>query len=306
MAIKQTIAITHSSAYVIFTWSDGDDVKRIPKRNLTIIYHNQSENDKVYLNWPAGAYGQKKDHMSLDYTWISSPAVGSNAALALLLQIYVDDQSSGIAVGGGVLVGKSVGATEEDFVVTYTSATQLTFSIFPIGITGITAIDIEVVRQINAVGLVVQTYTRDDTSMDVTADVLTVTGAAFAVGDTFVIYTKIPHIIAERRAVGFWGSDTYGDGNNHNGAWYALRVVAEATIGDITDNPLSGPISTIPLGVPIPANAYISAAGYFSNIQLDVGMVVMYRIMLATTTTTSTTSTTSTTTTGDGGGGGPV
>ena len=294
MSTKQTIAITHSPAYIILTWSDGNDVKRIPKRNLSIIYHNDSNNDKVYLNWPAGTYGQKKDHMSLDYTGISSPAVGSNAALAILLQIYVDDQSGGaIAIGGTVLIGKSVGATEEDFVVTRTAATQLTFSVYPIGITAITDdADIEAVRQINAAGTVVQTYTRDDVAMDITANVLTITGAVFAADDTFVVYTNIPHIIAERRAVGFWGSDTYNDALTHNGAWYALRVVTDATIAAITDNPTSGPVSTIPIGAAIPANAYISAAGYFSNIRLTSGIVVMYRIMIIPFTTTTTTTTT--------------
>ena len=157
----QTIAITHSPAYIILTWSGGNDVKRIPKRNLTIIYHNESNIDKVYLNWPAGAYGQKKDHMSLDYTQISSPAVASNAALAILLQVYVDDQDAGgLALSASVLIGKSLAATEEDFVVTFTTAQTLTFSSYPTGITAITATDIEVVRQIDAAGNVVENYFR--------------------------------------------------------------------------------------------------------------------------------------------------
>ena len=286
----QTISITHSASYIILTWSDGDDVKRIPKRNLTIIYHEDSNNDKVYLNWPAGVYKQNKDHMSLDYSQISSPTVASNAALAVLLQSYVDDHSIAISVGGNVLTGKSLGATEEDFVVTRTSATQLTFSSFPEEVPSITADDIEVVRQIDSTGDVVDTFDRSDLGV-MTGNVLTISSATFAAGDTFVVYTNIPHILAERRAVGHWGSDTYADALTHAGLWYSLRVVDEATIAAITDV-TSGPASTIPLATAIPAGAYISAAGYFSSITLTSGIVTMYRIRPATSTTTTTTTTT--------------
>ena len=323
----QTIAITHSPAYIILTWSGGNDVKRIPKRNLTIIYHNESNIDKVYLNWPAGAYGQKKDHMSLDYTQISSPAVASNAALAILLQVYVDDQDAGgLALSASVLIGKSLAATEEDFVVTFTTAQTLTFSSYPTGITAITATDIEVVRQIDATGDVVETFFRQDTPMTMAGAVLTIAAATFTNTDTFVVYTNIPRDImvvtetvlasidadqddikdATRRSVGHWGSDTYGDTLTHTGAWYAFRVVEEATLAAITDIPPSGPVSTIPLATAIPAGAYISATGRFTSVTLDDGMITLYRILLFTTTTSTTTSTTSTTTSGEGGGAEPL
>ena len=92
MSTKQTIAITHSRAYIILTWSGGD-VKRIPKKNLTIIYRDDLNIDdtKVYLNWPAGDYPQAKDHQEVDYTDVSSPTVASNAALAVILQAYADE-----------------------------------------------------------------------------------------------------------------------------------------------------------------------------------------------------------------------
>jgi hypothetical protein len=76
--------------------------------------------------------------------------------------------------------------------VTYTAATQLTFSDYPTGITGFTTTDIETVRQISSTGEVVAEYHRDDATMSVAGDVLTVTGAVFTGTDTFIVATNVP------------------------------------------------------------------------------------------------------------------
>jgi len=89
-------------------------------------------------------------------------------------------------------IGKSAGTNGGDFVVAWTSATELTLSSFPGAITAIYAADIEAIRQINVAGTVVATYHRDDTTMLMTGAVLAVTGAAFASDDKFIVFTNIP------------------------------------------------------------------------------------------------------------------
>ena len=103
---------------------------------------------------------------------------------------------------GSTYIGKDAAATGGDFTVTYTAATQLTLSDYPAPYTGFTATDIEFIRQINAAGVVVATYTRDDTAMAIAANVLTVTGAVFTNTDTFVVVTNIPRIVSSAPAAG--------------------------------------------------------------------------------------------------------
>ena len=94
-----------------------------------------------------------------------------------------------IRFGGGSYIGK---ATNGDFVTAYTSATTITLSSLPVEIINVTGNDIEVVKQLDAADNVIKTFTKDDTLMSVAANVLTVTDAAFAATDTFVVYTNIP------------------------------------------------------------------------------------------------------------------
>jgi hypothetical protein len=94
-------------------------------------------------------------------------------------------------VGGNTYVGKPSTATGRDFTTAYLAGTTITLSGYPAGVTGFTDEDIEFVRQINSAGVVVATYSRDDTAMSIAANVLTVTGATFGATDTFVIGTNV-------------------------------------------------------------------------------------------------------------------
>lgn len=85
------------------------------------------------------------------------------------------------------LIGKNSGG---DFAVTYASSTTLTIGALS-DESALTADDIIAVQHITSAGAVTATHTRDDKTMAISAGVLTVTGAAFASGDSFVIYTNI-------------------------------------------------------------------------------------------------------------------
>ncbi len=91
-------------------------------------------------------------------------------------------------------VGKA-GGTNGDFTVAYTSATTITLSSLPSDVSAFTADDIVTVMQIASTGAVTNTYTRDDATMTMSGNVLTVTGATFASGDTFVVYTNVKGVI---------------------------------------------------------------------------------------------------------------
>lgn len=112
----------------------------------------------------------------------------SIAEESLVSNVNVDSTSASY---GGTYIGKVSTANGGDFDVAYTSAETMTFSNYPAGITGLHADDVELVRQINTSGAVVESYSRDDATMSIAGDVLTVTGAAFGATDTFVVLTNI-------------------------------------------------------------------------------------------------------------------
>jgi|ETNvirnome_6_100_1030635.scaffolds.fasta_scaffold10614_3 hypothetical protein len=87
-------------------------------------------------------------------------------------------------------IGKASG-TNADFTTAYTSGTTLTLSSLPSDITAFVADDIATVVQIATDGSVTATYTRDDSIMTMSGDVLTVSSATFAASDTFVVYTNV-------------------------------------------------------------------------------------------------------------------
>ena len=90
---KQTIAITHSDAFIIFTYSASGEVLYIPKTTLTITYKPSTENNLgnlVYLNWPSGNHPGMMGRLILTYEDVSSPTVASNVALVALLRGYAD------------------------------------------------------------------------------------------------------------------------------------------------------------------------------------------------------------------------
>jgi len=87
-------------------------------------------------------------------------------------------------------VGKASG-TNADFTTAYTSATTITLSSFPTGITAFVADDIVSVEQYATDGTQTARYTRDDAAFSMSSDVLTVAGATFAATDTFVVYTNV-------------------------------------------------------------------------------------------------------------------
>ena len=93
MSTRQTIAITHSDAFIILTYSASGEVLHIPKTSLTITYKPSTQNnrgDLVYLNWPAGNHIGMTGRIILDYEDVSSPTVASNSALVSLLRGYAD------------------------------------------------------------------------------------------------------------------------------------------------------------------------------------------------------------------------
>jgi len=105
----------------------------------------------------------------------------------------VNVDSTSISVNA--YVGKPVGGNG-DFVTTYTSATQITLSALPTGITNINQQDIELIRQINTSGTVVNSYSRDDATITIAANVITVAGATFGATNTFVVYTNLSKPVA--------------------------------------------------------------------------------------------------------------
>jgi hypothetical protein len=103
----------------------------------------------------------------------------------------VNVESTNIAVQA--YIGKPLG-TNGDFVTTRTGAATFTCSTLPTGVTAIKTEDIETIRQINATGAVVATYSRDDATITCSGTdptTVTVTGATFGVADTITIYTNI-------------------------------------------------------------------------------------------------------------------
>ena len=90
-------------------------------------------------------------------------------------------------------IGKPVGGNG-DFITTYNAATKITLSALPTEITNINQQDIELIRQIDNTGNVVNSYSRDDVKLSVTLNVVTVTAvpaATFAATDTFIVYTNL-------------------------------------------------------------------------------------------------------------------
>jgi len=135
-----------------------------------------------------------KDYTSF-YNETGEPRVNVEGVVEVVGGVSAVVDNVDVTVAGGVssscYIGKSSTATNGDFAVAYTSATELTLSAYPPGVGGITSTDIEAIRQINASGEVIATYHRDDTVMSVTGDVITVADAAFGATDTFVIFTNI-------------------------------------------------------------------------------------------------------------------
>jgi hypothetical protein len=100
--------------------------------------------------------------------------------------INVDSTS----IDSGSYIGKASG-TNADFTTAYTAATQLTLSSLPSDITAFVADDIVTIVQVATSGAVTNTYTRDDATITMSGNVITVAGATFAATDTFVVYTNV-------------------------------------------------------------------------------------------------------------------
>jgi hypothetical protein len=90
-------------------------------------------------------------------------------------------------------VGKPLGANA-DFITTRTGNTTFTCGTLPAGVTQINQQDIEIIRQINASGAVLNTYSRDDVTISCSGTdptTVTVAGATFGTTDTITLYTNI-------------------------------------------------------------------------------------------------------------------
>lgn len=114
MSTDQTITITHTAAYIIFTYSASAEVIRVPKDNLTIKYVPKlSDNPRlgrVYLNWPAGNHSKSLGFMQLSYLNIASPSVASDTELVDILESYV---MSSLTDNGKILVFDKVAHTDD-------------------------------------------------------------------------------------------------------------------------------------------------------------------------------------------------
>ena len=177
----------------------------------------------------------------------------------LVANVNVDSSSASY---GGTYIGKATAANSEDFNVAYTSGTTVTFSNYPSGITAFHADDIELVRQIDTDGAVVESYTRDDATMSITGNVLTVSGADFGATDTFVVLTNVASggSAASGSSVG-GGNNTY---SNASGDFIA--TITDAT-SNITITGLSFTLEDI--NVVMGAIKKITAAGVVTNVDLS-------------------------------------
>ena len=111
MSTAQTIAITHSDAYIILTYSASGEVHYIPTDSLTIKHKPSTQNqrgDFVYLNWPSGNYQHALGHVKLTYGEISSPTLANNTALIAYLQSLVGEPGD----NGKILVDDAVVHTD--------------------------------------------------------------------------------------------------------------------------------------------------------------------------------------------------
>lgn len=90
-------------------------------------------------------------------------------------------------------VGKPSG-NNADFTTARTANTTFTCASFPTGVSSINKEDIEIIRQINATGAVVATYSRDDVTITCAGTdptTVTVTGAVFGATDSIILVTNI-------------------------------------------------------------------------------------------------------------------
>ena len=109
--------------------------------------------------------------------------VGSSGSTSL------DVTTNSSEVGG--YIGKPTGQNG-DFVTAYLAATTITLSSLPSDVTAFYDEDIVSVEQYATGGTLTRRWTRDDSAMSITTNVLTVSSAAFVNSDTFVIYTSVP------------------------------------------------------------------------------------------------------------------
>ena len=234
--------ITSSPGYITFTNTAGNDEEiNIPVSGLTI--HERTDEAKniefVHLYWISGNWVNAQDYIKLTYEDVVAPVLASNAALITLLKSLVADSALG---GGGegdgeFLVGKSLEATSEDFSVAFLAATTLTLGAYPSPITGISATDIEKIRQINDVdGAVVQEWNRDDAAMTVVGNILTVANAVFTAADYFVIHTNIPRSSITSKSVdiesGFYVGKSAGTSTDFGVAWTAATQLTLSAYPD--------------------------------------------------------------------------
>ena len=124
---------------------------------------------------------------------VDDTGVPINAAnpLATTATISGDVNVDSTATDSNALIGKVSGG---DFTTAYASGTTITCASLPSYHSTLIASDIVVIQQTNTSGSVVNTYTRDDRTMSVAGNVISVTGATFAASDTFVVYTNIARV----------------------------------------------------------------------------------------------------------------
>jgi len=100
----------------------------------------------------------------------------SNAAASLL--------------GSGVLIAKSDDENSE-FTVSYTSGTTLTVSDYSPQMETMVADDIVMIAQYDSSGELVKIFYKDQDTITMVGDVITVSGSTFTATDSFVLYTNV-------------------------------------------------------------------------------------------------------------------
>lgn len=157
------------------------------------------------------------------------------------------------------IIGRNTGG---DFVVTYTAATQLTLTNFPVYMPTFVVSMIEEVHKISATG-VTTIYKREQNTMTYAAGVLTVTGAAFVNTDQFLVFTNM----------GKLSSSIYQEDSAH-----ATGAAGNLTLGVRSDaeNPLADNGDYIPFMMDAKGDLYVAdttSRTHLSNISTAIQII---------------------------------
>jgi len=131
--------------------------------------------------------------IKLDYRLITDPHAGSPSTLVTILLSWLSGSvgASTAEIEGNTYIGKSPGRNG-DFDVSYSSAHVIHIDTHPNVRHELEDDDIEYVRQINtSTGKVIEVFDRDNCTMEIVGDFLTISSANFNPTDSFVVVTNL-------------------------------------------------------------------------------------------------------------------